>query len=274
MLPAWREIYRITGKKVFVVVSENYSETLDGVSYVDVFPFHGDWKSDVAKARVYAMSRWCSGRVIQWWNDTEPVPSEFRGSTVLSCRGRKCSINSAKWPTYGHSMYERAGFPKESDWMDLPMVFDCRNPIREEALLREIWPDAMRKKPLLLFNVTGVSSPYGFWPELYPVVYKFAKDFHIVDLGKIRAHRIFDLLGAYDAAAGLITCDSAILHLAKASHVPTIAMTVDGWTGSVVRRNTALTFSYKQTIQRLPSVRILLEKWKVERAQPVLVPQS
>lgn len=272
MLPAWREHYALTERKVFVVVSEQYSDTLDGVSYVDVFPYQGHWSKDVPKAREYAMSRWCTCRVIQWWNDTNPIPMEFRGSTHLNCRGRDCRINIKQWRHYGHSMWERAGFPDERDMLTFRLVFDCRQKQRESQLIAR-FSDAL--KPLLLYNFTAKSSPFGYVPEVWSILQPFRRDFKLLDLGTIRAERIYDLLGLYDIAAGLLTCDTATLHLAAASNVPYIAWTQNGWCGSVPKGNCVLRIPYAETIRRLPDVRKVLDKWRLERASTsqVLVPQ-
>lgn len=274
MLPAWMEIYLRTGRKPFVIVSTDYSATLDGVSYVDAFPFVGNWIKDVPKARAYAMERWCTCRVLAWWNDAEPVPKEFRGSTPLNCRGRECRINTRLWKSYGHSMWERAGFPDEYDMLTLPLVFDRRNQKREADLLNHVWPMAMRNRPLLAYNFTGVSSPFGFLPELWPTLQRFAREFHLVDLGKIKAHRIYDLLGIYDAAIGLITCDSATLHLAPASKVPYIAFCAEKWLGSAPKGNCVLRIPYSETLRRLHEVRKVIEGWARAAKSSMLVPQG
>lgn len=273
MLPAWREIHAVTGRKPVVVVSTEYAATLEGVNYVEPVPFSGNWIKDVANARTYATGKLGHCRVLAWWNDTLPVPRKFQGAMPLNCRGKQCNIDTRVWRSYGHSMWERAGFPNEHDMLTFPLVFDQRDEAREQELLKRLWPVPARRKPILLVNVTGISSPFGYWPELYPVVYAFTRDFHIVDLGKVRAHRVYDLLGIYDVAAGLITCDSATLHLAPASEVPYIAFTANGWVGSVPKGNCAIKISYSETLRRLPEVRSVLEQWARAAKSSMLVPQ-
>lgn len=276
LCPAWLELYRRTGRKPFVIVSHDYANVLNGVSYVDVFPFSGHWSRDVPKARAYALSRWCDARVLNWWNDDQPVSSEFRGATSLNCRGRTCRINTRLWSSYGHSMMERAGFPREEDWLHLPLVFDRRDPQRESALLARVWPSALRRRPLLLYNFTGHSSPFGHLDIVWPLLQSVARDFHLVDLGKVRAERIYDLVGLYEAADGLLTSDTATLHLAPASQVPYIAFTQDGWSGSVPRGNCVLRVAYSHTPRRLQEIRAVLEGWARDRrsSHSLLVPQT
>jgi len=261
MLPAWQEIYHLTGRKPIVLVSQQYAPTLEGVSYVEALPFNGHWARDVPKARAYAESRWGRCTVLAWWNDIAQVPIEFRGSLALNCRGRECNINTFKWPSYGHSMWERAGFPYEHDMLTLPLVFDRRDQKREAQLIDRF---KAFSKPLLLYNFTAKSSPFGHVPELWPILQLFRRDFTLLDLGAIRCHRIYDLLGLYDVAAGLLTCDTATLHLAPASTVPYIAFTQNGWCGSVPKGNCVLNIRYSDTIRRLPEVRSVLENWRCE----------
>lgn len=84
----------------------------------------------------------------------------------------------------------------------------------------------------------------------------------MLDLGKIRAHRIYDLLGFYDRAIGLITTDTATAHLAPASKVPTLWFTVPGWGKSVPRGNVALHVQYDQVPRYLGEIDLLMQHWK------------
>jgi len=260
MLPAFMEIHRRTGLKPRIIVSDEYANIYDGVSYVDPIPQPLHWWQGVEKARIIASALSQNAVLPQWWLGKCPIPAEYRGTFNLTCFGHNWGVNLALWPNFMSSMWERCGFTRE-EMVTLPLVFDRRNPVREDELLRQIWPIPMRKKPLLLYNFTGISSPYGFVPEMFPVIQRFARDFHIVDLGKIRAKRIFDLLGAYDVAAGLISSDTATAHLAHASKVPTIWMSVDGWCGSTPRGNVALHFGYNETPRRLQDVSAVLQSW-------------
>ena len=260
MLPAFREIHRRTGLKPRIIVSTEYSSIYEGVSYCDPIPHNLHWWQGVEKARQIAAALSDDATLPQWWLGKCPIPDEYRGKFNLTCFGHNWGVNLALWPNFMVSMWERCGFTRD-EMLSLPLVFDRRNPAREQALLNVIWPMQIRKKPLLLYNFTGISSPFGFVPELYPVIQRFARDFHICDLGKIKAHRFFDLLGAYDVAAGLISSDTATAHLAHASKVPTIWMTVDSWCGSTPRGNVALHFGYNETPRRLQDVSEVLQSW-------------
>lgn len=271
MLPAWCELHRRTGQRTIVVVSEDYAATLDGASYIEPHPVPFDY-TDVPKARAYAEATWGGCVVLPWWLDTKPVPPGYHGPTKLTCNGRSFSIDRRRWPSYAHSLWERAGFKAERDMLNLPLVFDRRSPEREASLLAAV----RRTRPLLLYNFTGVSSPFGYVPELWPLLQRAAKTFTLVDLGTIKAARIYDLLGLYDVAAGLLTCDTATLHLAPASPVPYIAFTQNGWLGSTPKGNCKLVVRYADTLRRLPDVRAVLENWASAHATTpaMLVPAT
>ena len=261
MFPAYREIHRRTGHKPEVIVSTEYVGCFDGISYAKAIPVGLHWWDGIPQAKAMAEARGGWYCTPQWWNDPCPIPAEYRGSFTLQCHGRAHGVNLNLWPNFMASMYERAGFTQQ-EMKTLPLVFDRRNPLREQKLLDNLWPPAFRKKPLLLYNFTGISSPFGYQPELFPVLNEFRKDFHMVDLGPVRAHRIFDLLGAYDAAAGLITCDTSTAHLAHASKVPTVWFTAMGWTGSTPRGNVAAHIKYDDVPRRLNDLAEVLERWK------------
>lgn len=242
MLPAFAEIYRRTGIRPRVVVNTAYADIYDGVSFVEPIPVNLDWKEDVHKAR----AMFPDAVLIQWWLATRPMPK---------------NLDLSPWPNFEASMWDRCGFT-EADRMRLPLVFDRRNATREATLMDRVWPSAMRGKPLVLYHFAGKSSPFGHLPELYPVIQAFARDFTLIDLGKIRAERIFDLLGLMECATGMILCDSAPLHLAYATETPYIAFIVDTWSGSKPLGNCVLSIRYKNTLRHLQDVAKVLKNWR------------
>ncbi len=264
LLPAFLEIFKRTGLKPTVIVSEEYADVLDGVSYVTPYPVPLHWWDGIQKAKRIAKLMASDYALPHWWNDAEcPIPPEYRGEHTLQCHGREHGVNLALWPNFMASMYSRAGFTMD-EMMRLPLVFDRRDAGREKALLDRVWPPKLRGKLLLLYNFTGISSPFGYVPELYPHLNAMRERFTVVDLGPIRATRIYDLLGLYDVAVGLITCDTATAHLAHASKVPTVWFTASGWTGSTPRGNVALHVSYNDTVKRIPDLVDVLVGWKLQ----------
>lgn len=268
LLPAWRELARRTGERPKVIVSQDYAGVLEGVSYVEAHPIAAHWSRDVPKARAYAIARWGSCTVLPWWLDNVPPPEAFRGPEILNCRGHKWGINLERWPSYGHSMMERAGFPDEREWLALPLVFDRRDLRREAELLDRVGPMVKQAKPLLLYHFAGKSSPFGWVPELFPILRFVQRDCTLLDLATVHAHRIYDLLALMERAAGMLLCDSAPLHLAAATRTPYVAFTQNGWNGSVPKGNCVLQVPYARTPQSLGRVREVLKQW-VARASVI-----
>lgn len=266
LLPAFLEIYRRTGKKPIVIVSNEYASVFDGVSYVTPDVVKEGWWAGIPKAREMAQRKYGHVIVPQWWNDAETaadiVEDMSRGGVrVLQSHGREWGVDTKANPDFGSSMWHRAGFSRP-EMLSLPLVFDRRSPEREEALVkRHVQPG----RKLLLYNFTGVSSPFGYVPEMTRLLNDFRNQFQILDLGQLRAERIYDLLGLYDRAAGLITTDTATAHLAPGSKVPTIWFTVPGWNSSVPHGNVALHIPYDQFPKRASEIRPVLGKWATQQ---------
>lgn len=255
LLPAFKLIYDRTGKKPIIIVSDEYASVLDGASYVTPHPIRAHWYMGMPKARQVAESMG-GGIVPQWWNDSKPADVP-KGPLILQCHGDAWGVDIKKYPDFGTSMWVRAGFSRK-EMIETPLVFDRRSPEREESLVkRHVRPN----QKLLLYNFTGVSSPFAYGPEMLRLLSDYRNKFQLLDLGAIRATRIYDLLGLYEKAAGIITTDTATLHLCPAVKIPSIMFTVPGWTSSVARGNVALNFPYDQFPRRASEIRPVLDKW-------------
>lgn len=266
LFPAFREIHRRTGQKPIVIVSVDYASVFDGITYAIPWKVHYHWWEGMPAAIKLAQQYYGNAIIPAWW--TEFNPEIVKGPTVLQCHGAQWGIDTNKWPSFMHSMWDRAGFSRY-EMMRLPLVFDNRNHEAEQRLLSLLH---RKSKPLLLVNWAGQSSPFAFVPELMSRVWKFKGDFDIVDLSKVKARRLYDLLGLFDAAVGLITIDTATLHLAHGSKVPYVAYIVDGWSGSTPRGNCVLDIRYKDTLQRINELETVLDQWRHgnnPRLQPI-----
>ncbi len=252
LLPAWKAIHDRAGADPIVMVSTDYSSIFDGVSYVQPFPIHGHWFAQIPFARELAKQHFGGAVIPQWWHETdraeEIMAEQGTGATVLQCHGFNWGVDMSKAPSYGVSMWKRCGFTRD-EMMSLPLVFDRRSPSREAALAELVL--GKNQKPVVLYNFTGVSSPFAYVPEVMRTVMKYTNKFKFIDIGKIVAHRIYDLLGLYDRAVGLITIDSATTHLAPAAKLPYFAYLVDGWSQSVPKGNVRHAIPYSQCLPRL-----------------------
>lgn len=263
LLPCFKAIHDRTGTKPIVISSHDYGNVFEGVSYVEARTIRAHWYMGVPTARDIADSEFGGGIVPQWWHDkerSELLEAATKGSLVLQCHGHNWGVDISKWPDYGTSMADRCGFSRK-EWINLPLVFDKRDRMREATLCRSVMNGDSR--PMLLYNFKGNSSPFGFVPEvLNRMISRFNKTYHMVDLGKVRAHRIYDLLGLYDRAAGLVTSDTSTLHLAPGSKIPYVAYTVGGWTQSVPKGNCKLQITYNHAPQRLNELCMIVDQWK------------
>lgn len=262
LLPAFLEIYRRTGLKPIVIVSQEYASVLEGVSYVQPDVVKENWYNGIPKARAIAQRKYGEVLVPQWWNDSETagdIVKDMRegGVRVLQSHGHQWGVDINANPDFGSSMWHRAGFTRK-EMLELPLVFDQRSPQREEQLVKM---HVQTGRKLVLYNFTGVSSPFGYVVETSRILSDFRNNFQFLDLGAIHATRIYDLLGLYDRACGLVTIDTATAHLAAASKVPTVWFTVPGWTSSVPRGNVALHIPYDQFPRRAAEIRSVLQKW-------------
>lgn len=263
MLPCFKAVHDRTNTKPVIVSSLQYGSILDGVSYVEPYLIRQHWYMGVPAARVLAEAQFGGAVVPQWWADDErakQMDEATKGPLVVQCHGHNWGVDIGKWPDYGTSMAERCGF-KRDEWIKLPLVFDKRDYKREADLIkRYVGGD---NRPLILYNLTGNSSPFGWLPEVQNELLKlFSKQFKILNLGPIHAHRIYDLLGLYDRAVGLITSDTSTLHLAPASNIPYVAFTVGGWTQSVPKGRCELQITYNDVMSRIHEVWTTIVKWK------------
>lgn len=266
LAPAFAEIARVTGQAPLVIVARDYAHTLDGCSYVRSYPLNVGWYEGVPQARAVAEALGHAGRVIQWWGDT-PDKIELvegiskHGHITLQSHGHNWGVDTRKHPNYTLSMWGRAGFSRD-DYYRLPLVFDRRDYQREGALAKATLPKGSGK-PVVLTHWTGNSSPFPYVPEVQnALTRKLGRDFQFVDLGRVQATRIFDVLGLMDRVAGMVLSDSAPLHLAAASPTPYVAYTIGGWTGSLPKGNVALHVCYDDAKRRLDEMLATVASWR------------
>lgn len=226
LAPAFKEWADRTGQPTIVVTSKQFGSVLEGMSYVEPVLIDYNWHNDAGK--IFAEAQ-----------------REFPNLKRTQLHGVGWHTPPDDLPSYSISMWVRAGLTLE-DYKRLPLVFDQRSPEREAQLVRT-WKKG--DKPLLLLCFEGATSPLPahVLSQLVRSMAPLWKHFQVVNTNETRAHRIFDLLGLFDVAAGLVTLDSAPLHLAAASKVPVINFVrCDGQAGSVPKNNSFATIGYSQ----------------------------
>lgn len=276
MTGAFHAISERTGHKVNVVCSTAFAPVFDGCSFVNLVPVEAHWSEGMETMKQIAKERFGGGVVLQFWNDaSSPELKNTRGVIELQMHGKHFKVDPVKEPHYSASMFRRVGFTWD-EAMQLRPVFDVRDSDRESALMDRCWPKEKRTKPMLLVTFDAQSSPWGYLPEVHPVISPLYRHFHVVDLGRLQANRVYDMLILFENAVGLITVDTLALHLVAATDLPYIAFTQNGWLGSVPKGNCVLNMPYGETLGRLSAIKDVLERWTCERnisSSSLLVPQ-
>jgi predicted GH43/DUF377 family glycosyl hydrolase len=256
ILPALKHIKDTTGTNPVVLVSSTYSKIFEGVSYVDAIAGDWHWIDGLRDARAYASKNLGGGIILQWWNveDVDDFKSDKNGM-VVTHRGIRFLVND---PHCVASMWRRAGVDFETN-RHLQVVFDRRNFQREEVLVAKA--KGRSNKPILLVNLQAGAAPFPAVPELFAAIEQLLPAFNVIDLSKVVAEQVFDLLGLYDRAIGLITVDTATLHLAGAGNVPYIALVNDGWSRAYARGQCVLEVPYSQVTKRLEEITRVVQMW-------------
>lgn len=184
---------------------------------------------------------------------------------------KKLCVNVQSWQMYGNpavgrrttssfalEMWRMAGAAAEFE--SLPLVFDKRNTEREQQLVARVLQK--NQKPLL-FSGKGTSSPFPHTVKCFAAIKEVAKkyDCEVVDISNVSAHRIYDMLGVFEASRGIVVIDSAYLHLTYASKTPTFALTSEGpekdrssWYGAQAREQWRAAASYSNWQKLLPEL--------------------
>lgn len=191
---AWE--YSRIGERPHFLIGERFASLLDGCSYVIPDIWRGEWP-DLAGAMAYAKANY----------------DEVYCTQVYSTN----YVHDPKTDSYCKDAWAQIG---RSDWGSLPLVFDLRDPVREQRLI-DSWKS---DKPMILLSTKGNSSPFPHAADLEErITDEFERTHNIVPLD-FNCERLFDLLGLYDQAAALVSIDTSTLHLAHASTVPVVAL--------------------------------------------------
>lgn len=259
MSPGFKAIYDATGIKPIVMVLTEFACVLNGMSYVT--PWVVGIGDSTECARI-ARTRYEFVIVPKWWEDSSTprvTPPPLIPTVTLTHKGQKWVLPAKDWDNYMVSQWEHAGFTKEQ-MMEWPVVFDRRNQHNEQMLRVRYF---RTQKPKLLVNYSGRTSPLpkDMVNAVAREVARFNQQFEVIDLSKIKAHCLQDLLGLYDHAQCLITSDTSTLHLAGASKIPYIALRANSGGGSVPRGNCVLMMRYAEIPNRVQEINQQLQKW-------------
>ena len=233
MLPIFLAVYKRDGVKPVVMVEERFAGVLDGVSYVTPWAVPFKWPDGIAAAKAEAEKHFESVVVPQFWNI--PGPQALVDSEDLNC-------TLAMWHTAG---FDPASVAK------VPVLFDRRSSEREEFLNKTT---GHLGRPIILYNLEGSSCPFPLAAEVLQMLRLLKGNAELVDLAQIRAHRIYDLLGLFDRAIGMITVDTATLHLAGVGNIPYIALVNNGWSRAQPKGKCLLEIPYDKVMERMNEI--------------------
>src|SRR3990167_774217 len=196
-----------SGQRCGIMVAKEFSDVLDGCSYVDKIVFDGkpfEISKAVAKARTIS---------------PDVVTTQVLGPEQECTKHTYSQVDPphAITDSFCREAWRLAGNRK---FGTLPIVFDRREPLREIKWLPSKRKRQGRKKKMMLVAVGGNSSPFQFKTLLLEILRLRFPRWNIIDLSLIQVDRFYDLLGLYEAANVLVAADSAPLHLAYA--VPTL----------------------------------------------------
>lgn len=203
LLPVLRDVFAKTGKKPALVCSAMFADLFEGVSYVDPIPLNVSF-DDIQPA-------------------LREARKQFRNVTVSQ-------VHASGWTpgrttsAYNMESWRLCGYLDR--WADPSMrpVFDRRCYTRERAAIDRFMP--VTAKPIVLLNArAGHSSPFTDWEAFQRTITEaWSSQVEFVDIGDLRTGRIFDLVGMMELADGIISIDTATLHLAACAEIPVIAL--------------------------------------------------
>lgn len=256
-LPALKKWADQNGRPAALLTSEEFLPLFEGVSYVNARALPATF-DDLSAVLAYLK--------------TDLPAVEVKCLQFYQSRADKAL------PSFWHEQMYLAGLLGGGE--DDPLVFDRRDETNEHILCaKHIYGDRhpWDKKPVILVALEGKSSPFKDSKLLMEAIVHAFPDCNVVDLSKIKAERIYDLLGLYDHAAALISIDTVHLHLSKASKVPVFALArdyPDRWHGTPQLNRFTWYCRYGQVMERVDelvqAIRDTLDG--VEKPKPETLP--
>lgn len=215
------------GKKTPLMVAKDYFQLLEGCSYVEPVLWNGDF-ADLRGALAWGRGFFREFKVTQVYAHGMNFPR--------------------KTESFIKESYNQVN--RLQDFGRLPLVFDRRDYNREKELVHRF----KGYRPLILVAPHGHSSPFPHGFLMMDLLRSaFESEFDILDLSRIKAERFYDLLALYDVADCLVTIDTAHMHLARGSKVPTVALVTDGptpWHSTAPLTGQIMRMKYSEFVDR------------------------
>lgn len=228
ILPIAKHIFDRDGKKPVIMVSKDYASILSAVSYAEPYVFDGPF-TELSKATVVAKAHFKNVLVSQMY---------AKGFSVIP-----------KQPSFTTESWRAIGFLPM--WNLLPLVLDVRDKTREKALMDRVI--VKFDKPYVLLNFAGQSSPFPGEEIIADLRFRWSHLINFVDISNLKAEYLQDLLVLMENASGMITIDTATLHMASATKIRYVALVTSGptlWHGSTPKGNCVLQLRYNEVMER------------------------
>lgn len=208
------------GRRPTLVVSKDFQDILDGVSYCDRIVWDGAYE------QLPECLRWLrrdKGIVA-------PVVAQYHRNPLD--KGRLTdSYQKEIWRLAGRlDQFETRG----------PLVFDRRNQERETALVWGQLGERDDNPPVVLVGLHSISSPLPQAQKILDAIRKRWPKYTVIDLATVKAERPYDLLGLYETASLIVSADTMHGHLARAVKRDLLALANDNWRGSTFEHATQI----------------------------------
>lgn len=204
VLTILHEEWRRTNEIQNLVVAREYASVAEGLDYVKVTPFLGDW-FDFRRGYQFAKMMF----------DHVEVPMNH-GQYDL---GKPVQFER-KTPSTFLDMWNRVGYLEK--WDKLPLVL----PRTSKTTL---------SGPTIFYADHSQSSPFFFKDDLHKLIQETFPTHQVMRASGMRLKNLRDFLPVMDASDLIVSVETSFLHLAKATETPIIALSSDQpdpWRGS------------------------------------------
>lgn len=229
------------GTPIPFITGQKYQNVISGCSYIKPVVPGGNYWKHYRESIVWAQERF------------EHVLPLHVGEPEIRA--------SVKTTRFCHEQYLYAAVPDR--YGEFPLVFDRRSPAREANLITRV--RGSEKRPLILYNVLGYSSPFNQKDELMSALQqRWGAQAQFVNVSSLQLPFCQDLLGLIEQASIVLSIDTSTVHLMAASKTPYIALVNDtkgtDWWQSVPRGNCVVELKYSRAMRLISRIHEAIEK--------------
>lgn len=221
ILPVAKAMHDKTGRKTRIVTCTDNLPILERAPYVEAI----EWKGSNHDAQGAA-------KMVQ------ALPFDPPGIKIVCCQFFGNMIQSGR--NHANFLIEQWALLGYADqWGTLPLELN-RNGIVGQAT---------PKKPYVVISLESYSSPCPVKNQLKALIMSACHDLEVIDAGAIKLENFVDMLDLLDNAEALISVDSALIHLNRATSTPSVLFgkgIEKRWHLSYNAGNVVRSFTYEQ----------------------------